>query len=414
MADANPEGNTVKVSLNNFTKKPLYWLPVYIIVFSAFFDTHAQMPVLAPYAYSLGATPFLLGMIIGTYSLFNIIGNFTSGIIIDRRSWKLPLFAGLAAVTLILLLYPRAGSAPDLVLIRAGHGFMGGILVPSALACLTIGKEKTSKYGLRLAYFGAAIGLAAVTGPLFAGIIAARFGYPPVYYSLAGIMILAFIISLIPVSKLETSIKHSEVLPLSYKTISRHPPLTGAFFFAIGTMGATGTLASFLPLRAEILGLNPARTGMLFAAFALTAIIIQLIWPKILKPLLKEDYRGCMAGLILICLALILAALVNKPAGLFAALVCYGAGFGLSFQGMLNLVVSGSQPEWRGLAIGLFFAVYSLGVAIVPPLGGLIWQIYPAIFPFYTAAAATLISMSAGKKACHKQYDDVCPFQGGR
>ena len=378
-------------------------LPVYLIVFSAFFDTHAQMPVLAPYAVTLGATPFMLGIVVGSYSLFNIVGNFLAGAAIDWRSWKLPLFLGLFGVSLILVLYTRADSVMHLVLIRAGHGFMGGLLVPAALACLTGEQGGSAFHGSRLAFFGAAIGLAAVTGPLVAGIIANRYGYHAVYYSLSILMFAAAIAASALLGNQVACNRNASPFRISTRQIYARPNMLSSFLYAFGTMGSTGALASFLPARAEMIGFNPAQTGMLFATFALLAIIVQILWPGKLKPLLKEDWRGCFLGLIFLCLSLVLAATLNNASGLFSALILFGIGFGLSFQGMLGLVVEDSRPGWRGRAIGLFFAVYSLGVAVVPPLSGLIWQYLPAIFPFYTAAAAALISLLAGSYFAQKR-----------
>lgn len=366
--------------------------PVYLVVFSAFFDTHAQMPVLAPYATSLGATPFLLGLIIGTYSLFNIAGNFAGGASIDKKGWKTPLFIGLIGVSLLLLLYPAAISPYHLIAIRAGHGFLGGFLVPAALACLTIGDGESRFFGSRIALFGATIGLAAVTGPLAAGIIAGRYGYHAVYYCLAVIMIAATIISSALFRNQVGCGSNSVSARSTFNRLVKEPGMQRAFICAFGTMGATGTLASFLPIRAASLQMGHAETGMLFATFALVAIIVQMLWPRILKPLLGSDSRGCISGLLLLSTALILATAINSPGGMFIALAIYGVGFGHSFQGMLGLVISGSDEAWRGRAIGLFFAVYSLGVALVPPLSGLIWQQQQAVFPFYTAAAVALFS----------------------
>ncbi len=377
-------------------QKVFFLTPVYLIVFSAFFDTHAQMPVLAPYATSLGATPFMLGVVVGSYSFFNIIGNFVSGAAIDHKGWKLPLLLGLVGVSLILFIYSCAGNAGQLALIRAGHGFMGGILVPAALACLTVDSKYAAFQGQRLAYFGASIGLAAVTGPLTAGIIAGRYGYPAVYFTLAALMLLATFTAF-KLTRSSVTCKSSYITPrVSLKQVAGSPKLQGAFVFAFGTMGSTGTLASFLPTRSALLGLNSAQTGMLFATFAFTAIIIQMLWPVTLKKRLKYDYRGCALGLILISTSLTLAATLGSTGGLFSALALFGLGFGFSFQGMLGLVMAGSHLTWRGRAIGLFFAVYSFGVAIVPPLSGLVWQRIPAVFPFYTAAAVALLCIIFG------------------
>lgn len=372
-------------------------LPVYLIIFFSFFDTHAQMPVLAPYANTLGATPFMLGLVVGAYSFFNITGNFSSGIWIDRVNWMPPLFTGLIGVSLILALYPQAGSITGLVLIRAAHGYMGGILVPAALACLT--KRKGSEdHGRNLAVFGAVIGLAAVTGPMFSGIIANYYGYAWVYYSLAAMMAAATIITAVPLYRQRELLCRFEQPLISFRQISGKPQLKIAFSYALGTMGSTGTLASFLPTKAFLLGLNSAQTGMLFATFALTAIAVQAAWPSLFKPLLRTDRRGGSVGLLILALALTIAASAVSSITIFLALALFGIGFGFSFQEMLGLVISGSDLEWRGRAIGLFFAVYSLGVAVVPPLSGLIWQNYSVLFPFYTAAFIALCCMAVGSK----------------
>ncbi len=380
------------------SNKMLFLLIVYFVVFCAFFDTHAQMPILTPYALSLGAGPFFLGVVIGSYSLFNILGNFAGGLLIDRVSWKLPLFSGLMGVFIILLLYTFADNANHLSLVRAGHGFMGGILVPAALASL-VGRGQSSSFQRpRLALFGAAIGLAAVTGPLAAGVIANKYGYHAVYYSLAALMLTAAIAAAVFLTRRRSAAVPGEYPPMLFRQLYDNLKLRGSFIFALGTMGSTGTLAAFLPVKASLLGLNDAQTGMLFATFAMTAIVIQIIWPGFLRGLIKCDCRGCVLGQLLIALALIFAASLEKVSFLFAVLVLFGIGFGLSFQGMLGLVMEGSQPGWRGRAIGIFFAFYSLGAAIVPPLSGLFWQYIPILFPFYTAAAVSLAVLIYGNK----------------
>ncbi len=371
---------------------------LYLIVFSAFFDTHAQMPILAPYALSLGATPFALGLVIGAYSFFNIAGNFSGGATIDRKSWREPLFVGLIGVTAALFLYTLAGNVYQLMLIRAGHGFMGGILVPAALACLTADDAMKSLHGPRLAFFGATIGLAAITGPMTAGVIAGIYHYHGVYYFLAGLLFTATVFCLFLLKSKEPCSAAAGAQVVTYREILAGTDLKQASIFAFGAMGSTGALASFLPLRAASLGLGHAQTGMLFATFALIAIIIQVAWPKTLKSMLKENCRGCMLGLFFMAAALVLAASVNAAPGLFPALALFGAGFGFTFQGMLGLVIESAKPQWRGRAIGLFFATYSLGVALVPPLSGLIWQTAPSVFPFYTAAGIALLCLVVGGK----------------
>jgi len=169
-------------------------------------------------------------------------------------------------------------------------------------------------------------------------------------------------------------------------------------------MGGTGTLASFLPTQAEMLGFNSALTGMLFATFALFAIILQSCWPLLRRKAITTDQQGGAAGLLVLSSGLVLGALTANAILIFFTLALFGIGFGLAFQGMLGLVISGSEQQWRGQAISLFFAVYSLGVALLPPLGGLIWQQWPAFFPFYTAALNAVFCAFCGYKIAMKNH----------
>lgn len=383
---------------NRLFKGALAYSPIYLIVFCAFFDTHAQMPVLAPYTLNLGATPFMLGLVVGAYSLFNIIGNFAGGAAIDRHGWQSPLLIGLFGVSLFLFSYTLAEKATSLLLSRAGHGLMGGILVPAALACITQGRESNATTPpSHLALFGAAIGFAAVSGPMASGITANALGYEAVYYGLALLMLVAACGALLFSTKKGPCLVTRGPQLLSYRDIILRPEMQALFLFALGTMGSTGVLAAFLPIRSALLGFNPARLGSLFATFALAAITIQLIWPKIVKPRLRQAGQGSIAGLAMLGLALVLGATLNNAAALFAVMILYGTGFGLSFQDMLTLLYEASQPAWRGRASGLFFAAYSLGVALLPPLSGLMWQQLPALFPFYTASASAFICLAAGR-----------------
>ena len=78
---------------------------VYLIVFFSFFDLFSQLPVMSPFAFSLGATPFLVGLAVGMYSFSNTIGNIISGFMTDKKGPYLILVLGIFASALSLFLY---------------------------------------------------------------------------------------------------------------------------------------------------------------------------------------------------------------------------------------------------------------------------------------------------------------------
>ncbi len=370
----------------------------YIVVFFLFFDTHFQMPILAPFARSLGATPFIVGSIVSMYSLFNIIGNLISGHVIDLRSWKKPLTVGILGTTLSLYFYSLATSPYVLLMIRAFHGLAGGLVIPATMVYLTrTPTARTDVVSQRMAYYGACIGLAALTGPPAAGMMAAYHGFENTYRAIAVFLFLAAVLAIFFMKENVISERKNISFKEHYKRIKNASSLRIAFSFIFLLMGATGTLASFLPLKAESLGASPAFTGGLFAAFAATAIMVQLFWPLLVKRF--NLFYFLLAGLVLLIMALVLLSCTTSLFVLFFPMALYGAAFGLLFPASLELVARGSQPSWKGLATGFFFVFFSLGVAVVPPLGGLLWQSQLHLSPFLTAAAVALfLSLSVTKK----------------
>ena len=371
---------------------------VFIVVYFLFFDTHFQMPILAPFARSLGATPFLIGLIVGMYSLFNIVGNIISGHMIDSRSWKKPLTVGILGITISLYAYALATSPYFLLTIRAFHGLAGGLVIPATMVYLTrasaAGAVDISK---RMAYYGVSIGLAALTGPPVAGLLAAYYGYARTYMVISFLMLCAAFLAIYFIK--ENELPHNKKISSRdhYKKIKDSSLLRIAYKLIFVLMGATGTLASFLPLKAESLGASSSITGGLFAAFAATAITVQLFWPLLVSRF--KLFQHVLAGIIFLIMALLLLHFISSLYTLFYAMALYGLGFGLLFPALLESVARGSQPSWKGLATAFFFVFFSLGVGLIPPLSGLLQQSQVALSPFLTATAvAVLLSLTVTKK----------------
>ena len=150
---------------------------VYIIVFFSFFDLFSQLPIMSPFALSLGASSFMTGLAVGMYSFSNTIGNVISGFMTDRRGPFVILLVGLFASGISLLFYSFATGPVSLLGIRFVHGFMEGLIVPAAFTFLA-NRAEESKRGRSVAISGAFVGLAAIIGPAYSGIVASKTGAP--------------------------------------------------------------------------------------------------------------------------------------------------------------------------------------------------------------------------------------------
>ena len=364
-------------------------LVVYATVFVYFLGFHALLPIITPYAISLGASVGVAGLIAGAYSAVNLVGNLGAGYWTDRLGRKLPLVVGLAVVGLALLLYPLAGDPATLFWLRIVHGLGAALVAPASLSYI----GDTTVPGGRaraMAVYGAAIGLTTLIGPPLAGVVADRLGYAPVFFLLAVVTLAVTVPALL---------RTREILPEAARSrdgqvrrLLGRRRLLVAYAATFCLLFSLGTLIVFVPLAGEALGFSSARVGLVFAAFALAATVIQLL------PVGRLSDRWGREPLIMLGLAVLMGALLLLP-GLerwgtwLAAMLLYGTGFGLMFPAMTALIADETEPQTRGTASGVFTAVFSLGASLgTGSAGAMVWlQGTVGLHPFQVAALVALL-----------------------
>lgn len=146
---------------------------MYVLLIVAFIDMFSQLPVIATFATSLGATPIIVGLVIGIYSFSNMLGNVLSGIWVDKFGSKRILVGSVIVAGILVFFYTYVTSPGQLLAIRFFHGFAAGFIVPAAFAAIGRNEGEQSS-GKKMSHSGAAIGIAAIIGPAMGAIISNR------------------------------------------------------------------------------------------------------------------------------------------------------------------------------------------------------------------------------------------------
>ncbi|RKL66903.1 MFS transporter [Salipaludibacillus neizhouensis] len=344
--------------------KPLKLL--YIIIAVAFIDTFSQLPIIAPFSSSLGATPLLIGIIIGMYSFSNIIGNILSGIWTDKIGPKKVLCIGMLTVGVIVFFYSVVTTPYQLLFVRFLHGIAGGFIVPAAFTFFG-SKDKRKSNGKTMAFSGASVGTAAILGPAAGALISARLGFDWLFYIIASAMIFfgllaVFFLKEKPNTGEATSIKLQEIKPVTKTGFTLFKkPLLHAYISIFLLLFTLGVLTYSLPLKVEALLISSEITGILLSTFGTVAILFFLLptnklFDKLNKSLLMNY------GLATIALALFLLSLSSTLIHMVFAMVVYGIGFALLFPSTSATVIEFSKEKERGKAFGVFYSCFSLGV----------------------------------------------------
>lgn len=353
----------LKKAQDKYSIRPFnYAVIVYSIVFFSFFDLFSQLPVMSTFATSVGASSFIVGFVIGLYSLANTLGNILSGILTDKVGPFKILMVGLLLSSGALLLYHFVEQPLFLIIVRIIHGFVAGLIVPAAF---TFSANTTIKdqQGKKVAFTGTFVGLAAIIGPAFSGIMASKTSVPFVFTCVAVMGLLIAILSAIFLSKYKSktfkkesgdTVKQSIGSTFNSGVIKAYG---GAFFL----MFSQGVIAYLLPLHVQTLGYDSRLSGTLMSTFGIIAVLIFVLPTNRIFDRVAPSITMAI-GIGFMGLSQLLISQSSTELALYVVLGLYGVGFAFLFPSINTMLIKATPAELRGKAYGYFYAFFSLGV----------------------------------------------------
>lgn len=174
--------------------KSAVWL--YLFLFVAFFDLHAQYPILTPFAVSLGAAPSFVGLVMGMYALTHLPGNLLAGYGVDRFGSRLFIAASLVGAGALLILQARITDPWHLLYIRSVSGFVIAFLSPACLALLARLANDRIMQGRLMAINGLVHTVASVVSPAAGAWLAARVGFSRAFEGLGWLLVFTGVLAL--------------------------------------------------------------------------------------------------------------------------------------------------------------------------------------------------------------------------
>jgi MFS family permease len=361
-----------------------------LAVLASFFDNFAQFPVIPPFARQLGADAALIGAVVAAYSATNLVGNLAAGYFVDRFGRKLVLVVGLILTSAAVFAHTMVQTPEQLVWIRAGHGLAAAVAAPAAFA-LVGDLFPRSKRGRAMGMSGALIAVAALIGPAIGGIIGDRLGYAAVFRLVAGLLLVAAVVSVGLISEPKQTTARRPTSAVHILGLFTRRSLMLAFLAALTLSFGLGILVTALPLRLADLGYGTSGSGSAFSAFALLALVVMA------SPVSRYgDVRGRIRpigwGMVLCGLALGVSQQTTAYGAAVAAMALFGVGFGLLFPGMSALVADATEPGERGSAFGIFYAFYSGGVVLGALVAGQVGSVGAVGFgPFLVGGLAMVV-----------------------
>lgn len=335
------------------------------VTFLSFLDNNLLIPIMALFASSLGAGPGIIGLVVGMYSITNTPSNILSGWLIDRVGYRLPLIAGLAIAAVSVFSYSLVGIPAQLALVRAIHGIGGGLVAPAPMSIIASYSGGVPR-GKAMSFYGMALAFATLIGFALSGVIVSRLGYDFVFYVGAGTLVAAIAVSLLlprPMVKGGKPLKPlTGIHVVQMKELLRRKGLTVSYSSIFAQYFAFGGIVTLLPLRVQDMGMTAFHVGMSLTAFTVMFIIVQFPSGSLSDKLGR--LKLIVAGLALAVVSVVMLPWAPTFAMLVAAMGLYGVAFGFLFPSVSALVADRTAFEERGMAMGIFHALLTAGVAV--------------------------------------------------
>jgi DHA1 family tetracycline resistance protein-like MFS transporter len=366
-------------------------LIIFLTIFVNLIGFGIIVPLLPFYAETFGASPIVIGLLFGVFSLCQLIAAPALGDLSDRYGRRPVLVFSLAGTVVSFVMLALAHSIAMLFLARIVDGLSGGNISTARayVADITEPKDRARAYGL----IGAAFGLGFIMGPALSGVLAGV-SYTAPIWAAAALTLVATAMAWLWLPETIHRAQAGTGNPLSYlPELLRRPvmrrvlTLDFVYWFSFAIFQTTFSLFA-----ARRFGFDASRTGYLFAGFGLMGAVIQ---GGFIRPIVRRagDKPTFMAGIVFSCLGLVAAALAHSVALFILALVPLAIGMGLGHPTVSSLISRAGRGDEQGRVQGAASAVESLGRTLGPVWGSASLQRWGEATPFVTGAAFLALTL---------------------
>jgi len=351
------------------------------------------------YAYGLGASPLLLGVIGAaggaTYSVMPVVfGRVSRGSL--RRAL---ISAAMAAYGLAGLLYALCGEPRVLILIKVVEWTAAGLFWPNVEAMIadTTGEEGL---GRALRRFNVSWGTGIVVGPLVWSLLSARGVRTPFYVSSAGALSMGVLtLLLVRESELPGHVPGGRPTgddpkgprsagPAAWDRRSIFVVLTAVVSFGF----VVGILTALFPAFATELGITDYGIGLIMLVFGATRTLA-FLGASGIERRLKRAGMFLLSSAVFVGSSAVTALGPTAPPStalltFTACFAAFGLGTGMAYSASISFVLG----EWglaRGYAAGVFEGLLGLGGFVGPLAGGAVSQAIGLQAPYFLTALVT-------------------------
>ncbi|WP_297508022.1 MFS transporter [Thermococcus sp.] len=376
---------------------------IWLLNFSTFFfflGISLTNPIVSPFAITLGANPFLVGLIAGVTSFLSLISKPIGGFIGDK-GYRLELMMAGNVISLISgILYVVSAHISSISLFafaRALHGFSMGLFFPSSLST-AVDLAPVGRIGETLGWRGTMFSLGNIIGPALGGYLSDYLGFAGAF-SFVSIFSTVGFLFVVPVWREVGRIRGEDGRSgeVHYRALLKASFVFTSLALLFFSASYSGVL-TYLPALYKFLGLPQRVFGLYMMVVGATSFITRLVGGK------TADRVGPVpvssVGILVVIVGYTLLNFMIFPPDSYLSAIFIGAGFGLAVPAMQMMALAPLPGRIRAMGSSVYTMFFDLGMlggqvtlGYVADVGG-----YKAVFPILPfLAGVALISVLVPK-----------------
>ena len=350
-------------------KSTKFRIPLYLFVVTLYWlSLYAYIPYLAPYAESMGASYRLVGLILGSYGLIQLVIRIPLGILSDSiRRRKIFIIVSLLLALISSLGFMYFPNPYLMLFFRAIAGAAAaGWVIFTVLFSSYFGDKDAPK---AIGYISSCSFTGQVVALLLGAVAAQYFSWKLTFGIAIIASFLGFILSFAIIeSKPEIRVK----MKISkFSVIWENKHLVAVSLLAILIQIITyATMYGFTPLLAKNIGANNFELGILTALAIIPGVFISSLTGFFTERFGERPTIVC--GFLMMTIYSITIPFLGHIYFLYLAQFMGGIGRNLIFPLLMGLSIKGVATEIQGTAMGVFQALYSLGMFAGPIILGFV------------------------------------------
>jgi DHA1 family tetracycline resistance protein-like MFS transporter len=351
-------------------------LPILGVTFIDIVGFSMLIPMLPYFVTHFGASAYVVGLLVATFSFCQFVSAPLWGIVSDRIGRKSVLIISQIGATIgwaMLGLAPNIAGALSLAPIavvfvaRALEGVSGGniSITQAYVADLIEPRERSRAFGLIGAMFAAGM----VFGPAGGGLLYSRYGFAVPFLVAAALQFLTLIVTIVMLPESRARTHDENRFAIATLLASFGKPRLGRILWqklaiALALYGWFAVFALYLQRQ---LGFSLAQTDYLFSIFAVFNVFMNVVMVGRISARLGDRWMSNV-GLTSLVAGFAVVPFVHNILLLSALMLLFAFGIALTNTGITALISNAASDRDQGMVLGTSSSLDSLSGILAPPV----------------------------------------------